>query len=145
MLCWNTITCEGDACPGLKQDWWEHDARPLSAVIGRCDREPVGVVRLCHVHLELPGVVAIQCLGIGGVFVRPEYRQQGLAGRMLAAAIADRRFTDWPLALWARDGRLYETAGFQRLSEVEGHGTYCLPRGGITVEPHEGWRLRERF
>lgn len=146
MPVWTTITSDGDALPELAQPWWKWESvRPFGSVIGRVDAVPVSIARLFRARLELPNVVSVACVGIGGVFVEESFRNQRLAVQLMYGVRMQKDHYEFPLALFARDGRLYEDCGFVRIGEQDGQGVYWLQRGTAIVQPGPAWQLNVRF
>lgn len=137
-------TCRGDAHPTLRQDWWKWDNPPLEAFTGWLGQEPVGIARTFDVRLSMPGIT-LECIGIGGVFVNDQHRGQGFAKQIICGLTMRAGSRGLPFVLRARDGRLYEAIGFQKIGQDGDQGLYCVSPGYMTIKSHPSWQVNRAF
>lgn len=140
-------TCSGLGHPNLAQSWWKWDRPPVHSMTGWLNGEPVGIVRTFDVKLSMPGV-AIECVGLGGVFVAEQHRGNGYAKQIVNGLLMSIGNRSLPFVLRARDGRLYEKLGFTRVGtdhEDDMQGIYVFSRCAIQITHHVAWQLNRKF
>ena len=109
------IRREAGLCyPELAEKHWSWPEQPLySAVLFLADT-PIGIIRcfsrdLCPIRY---GTVILTCLGIGGVYIKSDFRGSGYADQLLDWVIENRSpefamavlFSDTPRTLYVRHG-----------------------------------------
>ena len=132
-----TATTRLDELPGsfamqgpskMREDHWEWkghaNVQAQVSFILVVGEEKVAIVRIFYRFLEAVGDYkrSFRAMGIGGVWVRPELRGKGygteIMNKVMAKAQVDQGSADVAV-LWSRDGRLYETLGFEPVSDAK--------------------------
>ena len=137
----------------MREEHWEWKGHAnvqaqVSFVLVDEEEGKIAIVRIFYRFLEAVGDYkrSFRAMGIGGVWVRPELRGKGygteIMNKVMAKAQTDQGSADVAV-LWATQSDLYDTLGFEAVSEGTEHGVlYAKPiHGDVVLRAASDWNV----